>query len=267
MQPTSWATTDPTVVALAQDRSTDLIDIIGTAGPCAPMIMLRGADCELQQSLDGGTTWTTISGWDSDIVPCFLPSSYTPPPQTSLRMDGCDLQFTLDGGSSWVSVPGWSDALGFCFAFPGICYAWGSYGSGPLDTDWPAVVVSGTPYGTFTSGWWQSISVPTGGGFFNEDLQVHATFTSISAVTLEVDGFFDGAGDATDRYVIDSNSDTYNLPFTSGAFTATIPITGAITSLEIHMRTRLTAGTANNFLYGLRIHATGINPWGTSNCA
>jgi hypothetical protein len=115
MQPTSWATTDPAVLSLAQERSTDLIALIGTAGPCAPMIQLRGHECVLQYSLDAGATWVDVPGWVSDIVPCFLPSSTVIPPATQVRVNGCELQTSDDAGTTWTDVDGWDNLAGPCF--------------------------------------------------------------------------------------------------------------------------------------------------------
>jgi hypothetical protein len=67
LQPPAWAITDAARMSEVLGQVTDLILAIGTAGPC----MFRLTDtCGLQYSLDGGTTWTDVTGWATNFPLC-----------------------------------------------------------------------------------------------------------------------------------------------------------------------------------------------------
>lgn len=74
-QPTTWDTTDPPTLQTALDRSQGLIELFGAAGACEVLAM-RISACELQFSVDGGATWTTVTAWDTYTQTCLPP----PPP-------------------------------------------------------------------------------------------------------------------------------------------------------------------------------------------
>lgn len=76
-QLTQPAIYDPTSgdVSVAQQQAQTLMAIIGSAGECTDMLTFRFTDtCILQYSVDGGTTWVDVPGWDT-----FSPSCFTGP--------------------------------------------------------------------------------------------------------------------------------------------------------------------------------------------
>jgi hypothetical protein len=85
-QPTTWDSSDPTVVQLAQDRSQELMSMFAEAGACE-VLEMRISDCLLQFSVDGGTTWTTVSDW-SELTDSCLPSPPPPNPTGATTAQG-----------------------------------------------------------------------------------------------------------------------------------------------------------------------------------
>src|SRR5271157_1618926 len=74
MQPLAWTVGDRWTGYWYQPdllgRVSDLIARIGTAGPCmAPQFKLT-AECGLQYSLDGGTTWLDFTDWATNFPLC-----------------------------------------------------------------------------------------------------------------------------------------------------------------------------------------------------
>lgn len=106
--PSSWLVADDAAMYLTLNRVTKLREMLGIRAECGGMLIrFDGASCQLQQSTDGGTTWTEIEGW-GDFVSCL-------PPQTRLEFtDGCVLQDSLDDGTTWVDVGGWAANFGPC---------------------------------------------------------------------------------------------------------------------------------------------------------
>ena len=68
LQPPAWAITDAARMSEVLGQVTDLILAIGTAGAC--MFQLTADTCMLQYSLDGGTTWTDVTGWGTNFPLC-----------------------------------------------------------------------------------------------------------------------------------------------------------------------------------------------------
>jgi len=66
LQPPAWAITDTARMSEVLGQVTDLIIALGTAGPC----MFKLEDCLLQYSLDGGATWTAVTGWATNFPLC-----------------------------------------------------------------------------------------------------------------------------------------------------------------------------------------------------
>jgi len=101
IQPTTWATTDPTALQAVLDNVTDLLNMFGVAGGC---MQLRWSpdDCAIQVSTDNGATWTAIEGWDlTSVQGCVMGG-------LSIRIDaGGNLQWSIDGGSTWTNADGW----------------------------------------------------------------------------------------------------------------------------------------------------------------
>lgn len=113
VQPSSWATSNPTTLADTLTAATELIERFGTAGECTVVQFRFTDDCLLQYSTDGGDTWTTVPGWASFAPTCFTgpegPEGPEGPagPAPTFRMDGCNLQYSTDGGDTWTTVTGW----------------------------------------------------------------------------------------------------------------------------------------------------------------
>jgi hypothetical protein len=106
--PSSWLVADDDAMSTTLYRVTKLRQMIGGRADCMSlMIRFDGASCQLQQSVDGGTTWTEVDGW-GDFVTCL-------PPQTLVEFDsGCTLSQSLDGGMTYEAVPGWLENFGDC---------------------------------------------------------------------------------------------------------------------------------------------------------
>ena len=74
IQPTTWDTSDPTVLANMQQQALTLMELVGTAEGCSMLTFQFDSACNLQFSNDGGTTWTDVPGW-----PTYAPGCYTGP--------------------------------------------------------------------------------------------------------------------------------------------------------------------------------------------
>lgn len=100
LQPPAWAITDQTRMAEVLGQVTDLIIALGTVGAC----MFRLTDtCLLQYSLDGGTTWTDVTGWTTNFPLCVradqarvvMDPAYSDPP----------IPEQIVGNTDWVYAP------------------------------------------------------------------------------------------------------------------------------------------------------------------
>lgn len=69
LQPPAW-TADSTHIGDLLGRVTDLIAIVGTAGVCEVLAMRMTSGCALQYSLDGGSTWITVTDWATEFPLC-----------------------------------------------------------------------------------------------------------------------------------------------------------------------------------------------------
>jgi Concanavalin A-like lectin/glucanases superfamily len=113
MQPTTWASADPAAVLAALQAAGDLCALVGNAGAC-PVITFRFVACGLQFSVDSGTTWNEVPGWDTFAPGCFTGATGPTGPAGAagvtpeLRYDGCALQVSTDGGATWSDLAGWS---------------------------------------------------------------------------------------------------------------------------------------------------------------
>lgn len=106
--PSSWLVASDDAMYACLSRVSKLREMIGVGEPCMTfMIRFDVGSCQLQQSVDGGTTWTEVDGW-SDWLSCV-------PPQTLLSFDsGCTLSESFDGGETYGAVPGWIDNFSQC---------------------------------------------------------------------------------------------------------------------------------------------------------
>lgn len=104
----SWLVADDDAMYVTLARVSKLREMIGVRAVCMSyLIRFDGESCQLQQSTDGGTTWTEVDGW-ADFAAC-------QPPQTQLQFtDGCELQESFNGGTAWEVVPGWVAHFGAC---------------------------------------------------------------------------------------------------------------------------------------------------------
>lgn len=71
-QPAAWAASSPAALQTVLDQATRLVEVFGEAALCTMLTFRFTSGCVLQFSLDGGTTWTDVSGW-----PTFAPGCYT----------------------------------------------------------------------------------------------------------------------------------------------------------------------------------------------
>lgn len=106
--PSSWLVVDDDAMYTTLARVTKLREMLGIRAVCMSYaVRFDRVTCQLQQSVDGGTTWTEVDGW-SDFVSCL-------PPQTQVQLtDACALQESFDGGTTWETVPGWAEHFGPC---------------------------------------------------------------------------------------------------------------------------------------------------------
>lgn len=106
--PSSWLVADDTAMYNTLARVTKLRQMIGDRVECMSyQERFDAGSCQLQYSLDGGTTWLEVAGW-SDFLSCL-------PPQTKVQFtSGCDLEESFDNESTWSSVPGWSANFADC---------------------------------------------------------------------------------------------------------------------------------------------------------
>lgn len=70
---------------LALSRVTELQEMLwsGMDVPCCNVSMRMTTACELQYSVDGGVTWSTVTDWDANFGPC-VRSNLPPPPTNPL---------------------------------------------------------------------------------------------------------------------------------------------------------------------------------------
>lgn len=106
--PSTWLVADDDAMYDTLTRVNRLRQMLGERADCGASMMIRydGASCQLQQSVDGGTTWTEVDGWNS-FNACL-------PPQTILGYSECVLRESLDGGLTYTPVPGWADNFTAC---------------------------------------------------------------------------------------------------------------------------------------------------------
>jgi hypothetical protein len=77
--PTTWGDIADSDMAVVLDRVDKLMQMIGgavTVG-CCTIAMQLTSSCELQFSTDGGSSWTTVSGWDANLDGCI--KAHVPP--------------------------------------------------------------------------------------------------------------------------------------------------------------------------------------------
>jgi hypothetical protein len=106
--PSAWLVADDDAMYNTLGRVSKLKEMLGIGVPCMSyLIRFDGESCQLQQSTDGGTTWTEVDGWSS-FVSCL-------PPTLQIRYtEACALQQSTDGGTTWTDVTGWEEWWASC---------------------------------------------------------------------------------------------------------------------------------------------------------
>jgi hypothetical protein len=106
--PSTWIVVDDDAMEAILTKVARLQQMFGGRAPCFMYAQRFTADCLLQYSTDGGTTWTTVDGWAENYPACN-------PPQTILQLDdSCDLQESFDNGESWTTILGWHERFTGC---------------------------------------------------------------------------------------------------------------------------------------------------------
>lgn len=106
--PSTWLAADDASLNTALEQAQSLKQMFGVRVECVSYkVRFDPSTCQLQESEDGGTTWSEIGGW-GDFDTCL-------PPQTLISYDsGCVLSESLDGGATYTPVPGWIDNFSQC---------------------------------------------------------------------------------------------------------------------------------------------------------
>jgi hypothetical protein len=71
-QPSTWDTSDAGLLQTTLFRVMALIDLIGSAAGCEPLVEFRlTTECVMQYSTDGGATWADVAGWVTSAPGCY----------------------------------------------------------------------------------------------------------------------------------------------------------------------------------------------------
>lgn len=108
MNPSTWIVADDDALFAVLTKVNRLRQMVGGRAECMSLaIRFDAGTCQLQQSTDGGGTWTEVDGW-SGFAACL-------PPQTLVDFGpDCVLNISQDNGGTYVPVPGWADNFGTC---------------------------------------------------------------------------------------------------------------------------------------------------------
>lgn len=94
VQPVIWDVPDEATLQLTIERATDLMAMFANGDQCM-QLRLDGATCQLQESVDGGGTWTVVPGWDTSFDGCVkahIPPQVPPNPNNTANHDeACNL--------------------------------------------------------------------------------------------------------------------------------------------------------------------------------
>lgn len=100
--PSTWLVPDDDTMYATLERVSRLRQMFGVRAECSMYELRFTAGCVLQSSVDGGTTWVDVPGWDTNYPICNPPQ-----PETRLTADGV-LQTSVDGGLTWTDITGWT---------------------------------------------------------------------------------------------------------------------------------------------------------------
>lgn len=93
--PSTWKGLNALQLVQVLGQVEDLRGALQVAQPCCNVAMRLTADCHLQFSTDGGSTWTTASGWDANLNGCVrsnIPQPIPPtPPGQTVNQHACNL--------------------------------------------------------------------------------------------------------------------------------------------------------------------------------
>lgn len=106
--PSSWLVIDDDAMNATLQRVERLMQMVGERADCPMPLELQMSGCDLQYSTDGGTTFTTVTGWSDFLTNCI-------PLQTIIDFDSdCSLNQSYDGGETFTPVAGWFDNFSNC---------------------------------------------------------------------------------------------------------------------------------------------------------
>src|SRR5216684_237223 len=93
--PSSWIVADDTALYTTLQRVDQLRSIIGMATGCCDVAIRLTPGCVLQYSIDGGATWTDVTGWAANFAECVrqatIPSPPLLPPGTPVADRACNI--------------------------------------------------------------------------------------------------------------------------------------------------------------------------------
>lgn len=95
--PSTWVSGSPSALDVTLSRVTKLQEMVWSAmdNPCCDVAMRLTADCHLQFSTDGGSTWHDVDGWTTNIGGCVRSNiPLVPPPNpmgTGTNQFACNL--------------------------------------------------------------------------------------------------------------------------------------------------------------------------------
>ena len=99
--PSAWIVSDDDAMYAVLGRVDRLKQMLGGRARCFMYELRFTSECVLQYSVDAGTTWADVDGWDMHYPVCN-------PPQTEVQMTpDCHLQQSFDGGTTWGNIETW----------------------------------------------------------------------------------------------------------------------------------------------------------------
>jgi hypothetical protein len=100
VNPATWDEPSPAALSDVLARATDLISIVALAGVCTAVQIRYTPSCQLEYSLDGGTTWIQVDGWNTYFKSCVIAAG----------SDTWVGPIVMVDGSNHPPVPVWNEA-------------------------------------------------------------------------------------------------------------------------------------------------------------